>query len=415
MVPESGVSRTIVAMDLLPINTIDLVVLLLVVVAAVVGFRSGAIPQVLGLIAAGAAIALIVAFAPQITLALAGIEQPARALVAIGGAFLLVAMAQAIGSGLGASARNLLGGGIAGSVDSSLGALLGAAQALLVTWLIGGLLATSSLPVVSAMAQESGAVRWLLEALPPPGDVIGEAGAIIDDSGLPQVFSGLEPLPAAPIDLPADAETAAIAARALASTVRVEAHGCGASFTGTAFSVGDGYFVTNAHVVAGSERITLRSGVEVAGVAASGSGKVVLFDPDLDVAVIRATDLRLPALVLALEAPGRGTVGAALGFPNGAGLTVLPAAVTAQVRARGRDLYGDAPVVRDVLELRAAIEPGASGGPLVLPNGTVGGVVFAESRSDASIGYALDPADVAVAVKPGIGATAAAPTGPCIR
>ena len=51
-----------------------------------------------------------------------------------------------------------------------------------------------------------------------------------------------------------------------------------------------------------------------------------------------------------------------------------------------------------MLELRAAIEPGASGGPLVLPNGTVGGVVFAESRTDETVGYALDPAAVALAI-----------------
>ncbi len=409
MVPESASSRTIDAMDLLPINTIDLIVLLLVIGAALVGYRSGAIPQVLGLAAAGVAIALIVMFAPQITLALAGIEQPARALVAIGGAFLIVAIAQAIGSGLGAAVRNLLGGGLAGGVDNALGAVFGAAQALLVTWLIGGLLATSSLPVVTEVAQGSGVVRWLLEVLPPPGDVIGEVGAIVDDSGLPQVFSGLEPLPAAPIDLPLDAETAAIAARAIASTVKVESVACGATFTGAAFSVGEGYFVTNAHVIAGGERINLR------GVASSARGSVVLFDSDLDIAVIRAPDLRLPALVLATEAPERGAVGAALGYPNGAGLTALPAAVTAQVRARGRDLYGEAPVVRDILELRAAIEPGSSGGPLVLRNGTIGGVVFAESRSDETVGYALDPADVAVAIMPGIGETDPVDTGPCIR
>jgi S1-C subfamily serine protease len=123
----------------------------------------------------------------------------------------------------------------------------------------------------------------------------------------------------------------------------------------------------------------------------------------------------VPALVLAPEAPDRGAVGAALGYPNGAGLTALPAAVTAQVRARGRDIYGEAPVVRDVLELRAAIEPGASGGPLVLLDGTVGGIVFAESRTDQTVGYALDPAAVAVAVMPGLGETAAVDTGPCIR
>jgi len=409
MVPESGPSRTIVAMDLFPINTIDLIVLVLAIVAAVIGFRSGAIPQVLGLAAAGAAVVLIVAFAPQLTGALAGVEQPARAFVAIGGAFLVVAMAQAIGSGVGAMLRNQLLGGVGGGVDSALGAVLGAAQVVLVTWLVGGLLATSSLPVVASIAGRSVAVRWLLEVLPPPGDVIGEVGAILDESGLPQVFSGLEPLPAAPLDLPGAAEAGVIAARAIGSTVRVEAQGCGATFTGAAFSVADGYFVTNAHVVAGAERVTLR------GVAGSGRGTVVLFDPDLDIAVVRATALRLPALVLAPQAPERGAVGAALGYPNGAGLTTLPAAVTARVRARGRDIYGQAPVVRDVLELRAAIEPGASGGPLVLPNGTVGGIVFAESRTDETVGYALDPAAVAVAIMPGIGETDPVDTGPCIR
>jgi S1-C subfamily serine protease len=216
-------------------------------------------------------------------------------------------------------------------------------------------------------------------------------------------------VPAAPVDLPAAGEAGAIAARAIASTVRVETQGCGASFTGAAFSVDEGYFVTNAHVVAGAERITLR------GEAGSGRGTVVLFDPDLDVAVVRAETLRLPALALAAEAPERGTVGAVLGYPNGAGLSALPAAVTAMIRARGRDIYGEAPIVRDVLELRAAIEPGASGGPLVLPDGTVGGVVFAESRTDEAVGYALDPAAVAVAILPGLGETDPADTGPCIR
>lgn len=409
MVPESGPSRTIAAVDLLPINTIDLLVIVLAVVGALVGFRSGAIPQVLGLAAVGVAVALIVTFAPQITRALAGLEQPARALVAIGGAFLIVALAQALGSGVGALMRTELVGGVAGGVDSALGALLGVAQVALVTWLVGGLLATSSLPVVAGIAGRSVAIRVLLDVLPPPGDVISEVGSVLDESGLPQVFSGLEPVPAPPVDLPPAVEAGVIAARALASTVRVEAQGCGVSFTGAAFSVAEGYFVTNAHVVAGAERITLR------GEAGSGRGTVVLFDPDLDVAVVRADTLRLPTLVLASEAPERGAVGAALGYPNGSGLTALPAAVTALIRARGRDIYGQSPIVRDVLELRASIEPGASGGPLVLPDGTVGGVVFAESRTDEAVGYALDPAAVAFAILPGIGEIAAVDPGPCIR
>ena len=395
-------------MDLLPVNTIDLIVLLLIVVGALVGYRSGAVPQVLGLAGAGLVVALIVALAPTLTDALAGLEQPARALVAIGGAFLLVSMAQAIGSGVGVALRDRAGVA-AGGVDSALGAVLGVAQILLVTWLVGGLLATSSVPVASTEARKSGAVRWMLDVLPPPAEVIGQVGDVLYESGLPEVFVGLEPLPAPPVDVPGGREATAIAGRALASTVRVDAQACGASFTGTAFSVSEGYFVTNAHVVAGADRAILR------GLAGSSRGTVVLFDPELDIAVIRARDLALPALVFAPKAPKRGTVGAALGHPNGAGLTALPAAVTTEVRARGRDLYGQRTIVRDILELQAAIEPGVSGGPFVLANGTVGGVVFAESRSDDSVGYALDPVDVAVAIMPAMGATRAIDTGPCIR
>lgn len=409
MVPESGPSRTIVVMDPLPINTIDLIVILFAIVGTLVGFRSGAIPQVLGLAAAGVAVAFIVMLAPQLTGALAELEQPARALVAIGGAFLVVAMAQGIGSGIGALIRNELRGGVAGGIDSALGGVLGAVQVVLVTWLVGGLLATSAIPVVAGIAGRSVAVRWLVEVLPPPGEVVSELGSVLDETGLPRVFSGLEPQPADPVDLPVAVEAGAIAARAIASTVKVEAQGCGASFTGAAFSVAPGYFVTNAHVVAGAERTILR------GEAGSERGTVVLFDPDLDVALVHAGGLRLPPLVFAREAPDRGAIGAALGFPNGAGLTTLPAAVTAQIRARGHDIYGDSIVIRDVLELRAAVEPGASGGPFVLPDGTVGGVVFAESRTDESVGYALDPVAVSLAILAGLGETEAIDTGPCIR
>lgn len=394
---------------MLPLNVIDLLVLLFAIGAAIAGFRSGALPQVLGLAGVGGAVALIVAFAPQITALLAELDQPARALVAIGGAIVVVAMAEAIGSGIGASVRGRVGRGLAGGVDSAVGTLVGIGQVLVLAWLVGGLLATSAVPVLAAEAQRSGTVRWLLERLPPPGEVIGDVGAILDESGLPQVFSGLEPLPAPPVDGPGAAEAARIAGRALASTVRVEAVGCGATFTGTAFSVAPGVFVTNAHVIAGAERVELR------GAAGSGRGAVVLFDPALDVALVRVPDLRLPALELATEAPGRGAIGAALGHPNGSELSALPAAVTAQIRAQGRDIYGRTQVVRDILELRAAVEPGVSGGPLVLVDGTVGGVIFAESRFDESVGYALDPAAVAAAIEPGLRATAAVDTGPCIR
>ena len=61
------------------------------------------------------------------------------------------------------------------------------------------------------------------------------------------------------------------------------------------------------------------------------------------------------------------------------------------------------------------MDRGDSGGPLILKDGTVGGVVFAESRTDDQVGYALAPTPVAARVAPAIGRTGRVDTGDCIR
>jgi hypothetical protein len=89
--------------------------------------------------------------------------------------------------------------------------------------------------------------------------------------------------------------------------------------------------------------------------------------------------------------------------------------VSGRLVATGRDIYGEALVLRDILELRAEIEQGDSGGPFVLADGTVGGLVFAEARTDPEVGYALTATSVAIAVAPAIGRTEPVDTGPCLR
>jgi S1-C subfamily serine protease len=141
----------------------------------------------------------------------------------------------------------------------------------------------------------------------------------------------------------------------------------------------------------------------------------VAFDPDLDVAVLWVDGLGAPALRFAASDPGRGAVGATLGFPHGGVLVIEPAAVAGAYSARGRDIYGSSQVTRRILELRAVVDQGDSGGPLVLPDGTVGGVVFAEARTDDNAGYALSPTSVATAVAPAVGRTGRVDTGACIH
>ena len=64
---------------------------------------------------------------------------------------------------------------------------------------------------------------------------------------------------------------------------------------------------------------------------------------------------------------------------------------------------------------RAAIEPGDTGEPLILEDVRVRGLVFAESRTDDTIGYALTPTVVATRIAPAIGRTGAVDTGECLR
>jgi hypothetical protein len=59
----------------------------------------------------------------------------------------------------------------------------------------------------------------------------------------------------------------------------------------------------------------------------------------------------------------------------------------------GHDLYQTGQVTRQAFEIRAVVQPGNSGGPLLSPSGTVYGVVFSAASSD--IGFALTAAEVA--------------------
>ena len=141
-----------------------------------------------------------------------------------------------------------------------------------------------------------------------------------------------------------------------------------------AFVVAPGYVVTNAHVVAG-----VRSPVVQSAGRADLAATPVLFDPRVDVAVLRVQGPLGPALRLSGEDQRRGAKGAVLGYPAGGPLTAGGAAVRREISALGRDIYGRTTVRRDVYELQAVVRPGNSGGPFVLASGEVAGIVFAAS------------------------------------
>ena len=393
-------------------NPIDAVTLLLVLVAAILGWRSGAIPQVLGLVGAVLGGAAVLYALPLVSEPLGQIDAVFRPVVVLTALIGAVALGESLGAGLGSSATRRLGNGLLGAADRTMGAGFGAVQALLIVWLAGSLLAEGPIPRLAETAGGSTAVRAMTAILPPPTEIAVGLGGWLDDRGLPDVFVGFEPLPDPPVDRPADPAARAIAAVAMASTLKVSAATCGLSSVGTGFVVAYDYVVTNAHVVAGAGARGVR-------VTAPG-GRVldaipVLFDPDLDVALLHVVRLGAPPLAFAPKDPGRGAVGATLGYPGGGALTIVPAAGSAHFAATGLDIYGVSKVRRQVLELRAEIDRGDSGGPFILADGTVGGVVFAEAKTNEDVGYALSAREVATRIRSGLGRTAAVDTGDCVR
>jgi S1-C subfamily serine protease len=393
------------------VNPLDLIAVLLVIVGLILGARSGAIPQIGGLAGAIAGGAAAVLLLPAFADPLSGVDPTVRPWLVLGGLVAAVGLGESLGAGAGRRVLHALGTGILSTADRIGGATLGAVQALLIVWLAGGLLSEGPLPRFAEAAGTSTVIRTMSSVLPPPTEFAVELRTWLDASGLPDVFIGFEPVPAPPVQRPGDAAAEAIAAGAAASTLKIAAATCGLSSLGTGFVVRSDYVLTNAHVIAGASS----SGIRVATIDGRLFDAVpVLFDPDLDVALLHVTSLGLRALPLATTDPGRGTVGATLGFPNGGQLTVLAAAVAGRYEAVGRDIYGEDQVRREILELRAAIERGDSGGPLVLSDGTVGGIVFAEARTNPDVGYALSPTVVADAIAAGFGRSAAVDTGVCV-
>jgi S1-C subfamily serine protease len=391
------------------VNLFDLAAALVIVATVIAGVRTGALPQIGGIAGAVGGLLLSLNIAPWLVTQTAGLEPVPRVLVVLGTIITAVLVGEALGSALGRTLGERLGTGVVSGLDRGAGAFLGGAQAVLIIWLVGGLLAVGPFATLGRTASSSFSMAVINAYLPPPTKVVGQIAGALDASGLPAVFIGLEPAPLAPVDLPGSAAARRLAANATQATARVVTLACSTEVTGTAELISPGYFVTNAHVVAGATSIHLQSG------ATDVEATPVAFDPELDVAVLYAPGLQGPALRFATDTPGRGVQGAAIGFPGGGPMAVIPAGVAGSYPATGRDIYNRSVIDRTIIELRAAIQPGDSGGPLILSDGSIGGIVFAESRTDPTVGYALTPTAVAVAVRPAIGRTGAVAVGPCIH
>ncbi len=367
-------------------NLIDVVLLVGLAVALVSGARAGLAAMVVTTLSGAIGVVLGVLLAPRVVDGL-GLHGGARTVVfaaVLFGAFGLASAAFAV---VASAATAALRAVHLGGVDRALGAALAGGATVMVAWLLGGLLATSPTPAVAALAQRSLVLRSVDSALPPLPGVLAEVQRVFGDHGMPLPFAGFEPDPDSQ-PLPPASVVDALAARAAAAVVRVQGPGCGGTVTGSGVVLAPGVVVTNAHVVAGVRAVEVVEG------DAARPARVVLFDPDADLALLKVSGLQAAPLPLAGDDARSGDAGVVLGYPGGGPFDAQPAVVLSRQQALGRDIYGDDLVWRTVYVVGSVIRPGNSGGPLVGPGGAVLGVVFASSRRSDDVGYALTASEV---------------------
>jgi S1-C subfamily serine protease len=294
---------------------------------------------------------------------------------------LVGSLAVLVGASVGANIRSAaVRGPFAEVIDGIGGALLLAALALGIVWVLGAVvLYAPGAGDLRKDAQRSILLGAVNDVMPPSGPLI-------------QALHRIQPIPEiatspGAIDAPdRGAGGSAEVRTASASVVKVAGTACGVGVMGSGWLVAPGIVVTNAHVVAGQDdtRIETNDG-QVADATA------IAFRPRNDIALLSAP-VELPPLQVLSSAPA-GTSAAVLGYPNDGPLTITPARAGETRRVFGEDAYGSGPFEREMLSLRGKVRHGNSGGPLVDAAGRVLGTVFASTTEGPPGGLAI-PNDV---------------------
>src|SRR3984885_11607834 len=147
------------------------------------------------------------------------------------------------------------------------------------------------------------------------------------------------------------------------------------------FISGDGYIVTNNHVVDHASEVTVTTAE-----GKSMSAKVIGVDSKTDLALLKAEGGNFPYVTFAAHTPRVGDRVIVVGNPFGLGGTVTAGIVS----ARGRDI-GSGPY-DDFLQIDAPVNHGNSGGPTFDAEGEVVGVntaIFSPSGGSVGIGFAI--------------------------
>jgi S1-C subfamily serine protease len=338
-------------------------------------------------------------FSPSVTVSFA-------ALVLVVG---LAALGRMLGAMVGTRVRNRLSWKPIRFLDALGGAALAAASVLIVAWVLGVAVSGARIPSVTSAVRGSQVLAKVDEVLPNSADrALQSFNDVVNTDLFPRFLDPFVPERIRETQPPDSAIARQQPVRSAYSRIAkvTGVASCSRGLEGSGFVYAPQRVMTNAHVVAGVSSPS----VEVNG--KKYDARVVVFDPETDIAVLYVPNLKEQPLTFdfAGKADDPAVV---LGYPENGPFDSEPARIRSEERLRGPDIYGDKTVTRDAFSIWASVRPGNSGGPLLSSKGTVYGVVFAASVEDNRTGYVLTAEQVSTDARTGTTATQEVSTQSC--
>ena len=392
-------------------DLLDLALVVIAVVFAVSGYRQGFIVGSLSFIGFVGGAVLGAEFGPSVSRAVVG-GQTQQDVIAVVLLVVFAIVGQFVFSSVGAYARQAMTSPSSTTLDSVGGSAVSVLSMLLIAWAIASVLTASSFPVVVKQVDNSAVLSTMDKVMPSQArTMFSEFRRLLASGPFPQVFSGIGAAHLFAVSAPDPAVLNSAgyqAARSRVLKVDGTAPSCDRSIEGSGFVYAPDHVMTNAHVVAGVTQglvVTTRDGT-------TRHATVVLYDPQVDIAVLYVPGLKLDPLQFSTQAQS-GDSAVVAGYPLNHAFTAAAARIGGTQNAVGPDIYQTGQVDRQVFEIRAKVKPGNSGGPLLSPSGKVYGVVFAAAVDTSDTGFALTASEVSADAHAGSSQTSQTSTDGC--
>ncbi|WP_306211168.1 MarP family serine protease [Actinoplanes sp. RD1] len=388
---------------------VDVLLIVLMLIFAVSGYRQG---FVIGALSFGGFFSGLLIGLQVGPLLANQFENPTtRLVVSLVTIFALAVLGQTLAGWLGTRVRRAIESRPLQRLDDAGGAAVSVAAVLLVAWLIAVPMGSTPFPALNAAVRDSAILNGVNQLLPEEAQALSSGlRESLNTDGFPDVFGGLTRTNARQVD-PPDPTLAKsqVVVDSRKSVIKVlgTAPSCSRRIEGSGFVYADERIMTNAHVVAGTKNVQVETQDDRL------DGKVVVYDPERDLAVLYVPGLKAPVMPFVERPAGTGANAVVLGFPLDGPYRAESARVREVSNITGPDIYDAGNVTREIYTIRALVQSGNSGGPLVSQNGDVLGVIFAAAADDRNVGFALTANEAASTARLGTQRTRGVKTGDC--